>query len=376
MKKINSFLFIVLPLALGACGGNKRETTGEDQYNSDKEIISHASLLSIEDREGYDLVTIKTSPEDKFPVRYALISNLVSEPADLPAGTLKINVPVSSAVIDSEVYASIIDELSAGGVIRGMFDTSFISSPSLVDRVRKNDIIDVGSPSAPNREKIIALAPDLITLSYFTGMDARNLDNLGIPVLKMADLNESTPLGRAEWIKLFGRLVGQGEKADSIFEVVSTDYENLRQKASIRKHRPKVLTEQVYEGVWYVSGGDSYQARLIKDAGGEYFMESDNHTGSLNLSMEQVLERGNDADIWLIKVFGENLTKESLTAKDKRYTRFKPFQTGDIYISDTSKNSLFRDFPFHPELLLKEYIQIFSSDDGSPELVYFKKISQ
>ena len=366
-----SLLFI---LTLTACGTRNRES--QDKQKSADDIIGLASLLSIEEKEGYDLVSIKTSSDDKTPAMYALISDASLVLKDLPAGTQKISVPINSAVIDSEVYASLLDELDAGNVIKGMFDVAFISSQSLGERAKDGEIADVGSPSHPNSEKIIALSPDVITISYFSGMDAKNIDKMGVPVLKMADLNESTPLGRAEWVKLFGRLVGRKEKADSIFEAVKTNYESLKQQASDLKERPKVLTEQVYEGVWYVSGGASYQARLIKDAGGEYFMESDNQTGSLNLSVEQVLEHGNDADIWLIKVFDENLTKESLAAKDKRYAQFKPFKTGNIYFSDTSANSLFRDFPFHPDLLLQEYIRIFSPDKEKSDLVYFKKIAE
>ena len=379
MKRCGFQIFsLFLLLLLSSCGGKKGENTltGDSAKKSENEIITRASLLSIEERDGYDLVSIKKSPDDPRPSRYALVSDSSKTSGNLPEDAVRINVPLKAAVIDSEVYASLLEELEADSVIKGMFDTSFLSSPSLKEKVESGAVVDVGSPSEPNREKIIALSPQLITLSYFTGMDARNIEKAGVPVLKMMDLNESSPLGRAEWVRLFGRLVGQREKADSIFDTVSANYEDLKQTALQRSYRPKVLTELVYEGVWYVSGGASYQAQLIRDAGGRYFMDSDPQSGSVGLSVEQVLEKGNDADVWLIKIFGENLSKESLLAKDSRYGQFRPFTTGNIYFSDTSANSLFRDFPFHPDLLLKEYINIFSKDEEERDnLVYFKKIS-
>ena len=55
----------------------------------------------------------------------------------------------------------------------------------------------------------------------------------------------------------------------------------------------------MYQGVWYLPGGASYQAKIIEDAGGKYIWADDKSAGSLNLSYEEVLAKAHNADIWL-----------------------------------------------------------------------------
>lgn len=373
MKKLSFFFFCLL--LLSCCG--RKEENSTNSHLPEGNIITHASLLSISEREGYDLVEIKTSPDGKDVTRYVLKKSSAADLSDTPADAIILTVPLSTSVIDSEVYASLLEELGSTDMIKGVFDGGYITSPSLREMIDKGHILDVGTPSEPNREKILSLNPQAITLSYFKGMDAKNIDNLGVPVIKMSDLDEPTPLGRAEWIRLFGRLTGKAQLADSIFNSVRDNYESLKAEASKAARHPKVMTETIYQGVWYVPGGKSYQAQLIADAGGQYFMAHDTGSVTLNLSLEQVLENAHDADIWLIKVFGEKLSLSSLVTKDSRYAEFKPYKTGNIYFSDTGDTPLYREFPFHPDLLLREYMNIFSSDGKEPSnLRYFNKIGK
>lgn len=340
-------------------------------------MMGHSRLLKMYDRDGYQEVIILSEPDSEEVVaHYFLVPSGGNLPDSIPEGVEVLITPLKSWIVDSEVYMSALEELGAADSISGVFDASFISSPSIRSKIEEGRISDVGSPSTPNTEKILALAPSAITLSYFEGMDAKGLDKLGVPIIKMYDLQEQTPLGRAEWLRFIGRLSGEGEKSDSIFTQVADNYNKLKEEAAGKTTRPKVLTDLIYNGVWYASGGDSYQANLIKDAGGDYFMGDDKISGTLNLSMEQVLQKANDADIWLIKLFGEDLSLKSLTDRDSRYSNFKPYKEKTVYYSNTQNNSLFRDFPFHPDLLLGEYIILFNGEQDKKDLKYFKKASE
>ena len=194
--------------------------------------------------------------------------------------------------------------------------------------------------------------------------------------LKFADNLEYTPLGRAEWIKFLGLLTGKEKEAQKIFNQVEAEYNALLQQSKEATNKPKVLVENMYEGVWYVPGGNSVSAQMLNDAGATYPWAQDKRNGSLPLTYEEVLAKAGDADIWLLKVFGQQLTKASLAEMDKRYTQFQPYKTGKIWYSDTSTSGLFDYSAFHPETVLSDYLIIIH-----PELAkgktprYFKQIA-
>ena len=337
--------------------------------------MEEAELLAIYDRDGYDEVFI-VNPEGDEMAHYVLVNRDDSVADALPEGAVIIYVPLEKVIIDSEVYAGVFEELEVTDAIRGMFDTPYVTSPSLKAEILTGLIEDMGNGMSPNVEKIVSMEPDAIFVSYFEGMQTEGLDRLGAPVIKMYDLQESTPMGRAEWIRFLGRLTGRGEEADSIFNDGRNRYNAIRETSNSdgdSGERPKVLTELTYDGTWAVPGGRSYQARLIKDAGGMYFKEGDDNPVSINLAPEQVVVEGSDADVWVIRYFGDEEQLKGILDSDPLYKEIKAYKEGDVYFSDTSKSGLFREFPFHPELLLEDYRIIFSGDTVTP-MRYFKKL--
>lgn len=370
MNRRLNFIFPVTVLTIyllfTACG---RHNISEGEVGGEFE---DAELISLYDRGNYEEVVV-TSPDGKEEARYVLLGKTDSIPEGKPENAVVLRVPLSSFAIDSEVYASALEELGCGGSVKGMFDAQFVTSPGLKPLIENGQISNLGSPSSPAIEKLLELQPESVMVSYYDGMQMTGIDKLGVPVVKMYDLQETSPLGRAEWLRFIGRLAGKAETADSIFDSVKKRYLSLKTEVDSKSFKPKVLTDTPYEGVWYVPGGASYQAALLKDAGGNYFKGSDKSTGSLNLSMEQVLDGGADADIWLIKSFGDAPTLRSLKNENPLFEELKPFKTGEIYFSDTSRSGLFREFPFHPDLLLEDYHKIFAGENTSA-LRYFKKI--
>lgn len=371
MRSIVSILipFLTVPLFLYSCGD--KESHGAHGTN----IMEDAHLLAIYEREGYDEVYVVNVNGDEV-AHYVLVDREDSMKYDFPEGVIEIKVPLKSAVLDSEVYASAFEELSAIDAITGMFDVSYVTLPEIDKKLKKSEIQDVGQSLYPNSEKIISLNPDALLISFYDGMQTQGLDKLGLPVIKMYDLQESSPLGRAEWIRFIGRLVGKEDVSDSIFSAVKKKYTEIgKERSGDLYHGPKVLTELIYEGTWYVPGGKSYQAQLIQDAGGNYFKSEDSTEGTLNLMAETVLQQGGDADVWLIKYFGDENQIKAILNSDPVYKEIKAWKEGNVYFSNTSKSGLFREFPFHPEGLLKDYKIIFEGDSIT-ELRYFKKLNK
>lgn len=370
MKLIYKLLPILL-LALASCSGSRERLAVTDEAPA-------ADGLEIY-RDGDCWVADVISPVDSTQNLGVYIfpdTDDTKNIPDIPGGKVLPPSKCKKILLYTSVYSSAIKELKSEQLIKAVGDAEFFTDPDIIDRIKNGEIIDVGSQQEPVAEKIIAAQPDLIIVSHYDGADFSKLEKLGIPIIYMRESTELTPMGKAEWIKLLGIIVGKKESADKIYNTVSADYKALKSKVANVKNKPKVMAETMYEGTWYVAGGKSYAARLIEDAGGSYIWSDDSSSGSLPKGFEAMLERGNDADIWLIKWLGD-LTLSDLEVQDSRYMLFKPAKTGGVWSVNTLAVPFYDETPFHPELVLKDYITIFHpemlSDSESPR--YFKRIS-
>lgn len=356
LTNIITLLATALLLLTGSgCKGNA--ASGNESIQGDT-LTSYAGLLTMVDCGDYILADVK-NPWDSTTslATYALVPRDGDKPS-LPDGVKVIPTPVNSALVYSSVHAGAIKELGGIGSVTGVADASYFKIPEIEDGLKSGRVTDVGSSMSPNAEKIASLSPEVMLVSPFENAGHGIIETLGIPILECADYMEATPLGRAEWIKLLGALTGNLKSADSIFNATSTLYNHLALQGKAAATKPKVIVEQVTDGVWYLPGGDSYQARMLADAGGTYPWSDDKSAGSIQLSAEAVLDKSGDADCWLIKSYGYDLTLDMLAKNHPLNPRFKAFKDGNVYYCDTQTSPLFEEFPFHPDRLLRDYILI------------------
>lgn len=270
---------------------------------------------------------------------------------------------IQRAVVYSSVYANALKELNAIRIVKGVADAQYFKIPEIKNGLQNGSVVDVGSSQNPSVEAIVALRPEAIVVSPYQNSDFGALQRLGIPVVEMMDYMEDTPLGRAEWIKLLGVMTGQGQIADSIFMQVEADYQELKNMVADVKTRPMVISEVPYAGVWYVPGGQSYMARLYADAGAEYPWADTKDEGSIPLNFEAVFSKASNADVWLLKCIGP-ATLKALRTDNPLLQRFKTFATGKVWAVDTESTDFYETFPFHPDLLLRDYIAVFHPETG------------
>ena len=369
MKKT---LYILTAIAiLTAVAGCGKVKTAHSNAPVNDSVITHAELLSIEETAEYTLVKI-TNPwlENAILHSYVLVPSDSVLPGNLPQGTV-IRTPLRRAIVYSSVHTSLMKELGAFDSLKGVTDLQFFSDSAVVAGVERGEIADCGSSMNPSVERVIEAEPDAIMLSPYQDATYGQITKLDIPIVECADYMETTPLGRAEWIKFYGLLLGKEQEADSIFAQVVADYTALKAQGQSLQVKPKVLTETVISNVWDVPGGNSYMAQIIRDGGGNYPWSGDKHTGSLSLDFNQVLATAQDADVWLIKSFAIHSYDDLLGAYALN-REFKAFKERKIYACDTNASHLFEEFPFHPERLLADYIAIFG---GKPEgLRFFKPL--
>ena len=342
------FLVAIVLLALSAC-------TRAVKVN-DRQDDRQAQLLSMEQGNGFTLVTVANPWKGGVLHRYVLVPRDAEMPHDLPEGTV-VRTPVKRALVYSSVHTSLLRELGAIDAVRGIVDRQYFVDSLLLADVDAGNVADCGNSMNPTVEKVIDMQPDAILLSPYQDASYGQITQLDIPIIECADYLEYDPLGRAEWMKFYGLLVGQRERADSLYDAVVNAYDDVKQVAAKAASRPTVVTEMVISGVWSVPGGQSYMARIIRDAGGDYLWADDDNTGSLSLDFNQVLARAQQADYWFLKWTNINSLKDLQGAYELN-KEMEAFKSKRVYVCDTEKSRFFDRVPFHPDLLLREFAAI------------------
>lgn len=434
-RKIYIFGALLALLVLTACQGGK--TTAGEAEEGDTLKMKYAKLLTIvkhgekgtaslnNDAEGAEYQYAEVNVANPWKAgtllhRYILIPKgkegdetvarlALQRTSGMGCTTDTVRTPVERSAVFIAPHCQLMYELGCQQAIRGVCDLDYINIPDVKKRAalsrntaaRKasvgnvsagkasvgNSIVDCGSSMAPDIERIIALKPEAILLSPFENSGGYGkLDKLHIPIIEAADYMESSPLGRAEWMKFYGMLFKKDgnapktalaascePKADSLFAKIEKEYLKLKAEAAGYPKGLSILTERKTGNVWYVPGGQSTIGILLKDANARYIFEDDEHSGSLAMSPEQILAKGKQVDVWAFKYFGgAPLSQAQLLQEYDGYKALAAFSRGNIYQVDTSTVPYFELTSFHPELLLREFI-ILAHGERFGKLRFYKK---
>jgi iron complex transport system substrate-binding protein len=257
-----------------------------------------------------------------------------------------------------------LEYLGVEETLKGFPNTDYISSAKIRQRIDSGLVTDIGQEMSMNLELLLALDPDMI-MGYMVTGDFGQLAKIrqaGIPVVINAEYLEEHPLGRAEWIKFMGVLADREDTADSVFQMIESEYIATLQKVKRANAFPSIMSGIVYGDTWFLPGGQNYAARLIEDAGGNYLWKDDSASGFLEKSFESVYERAHDADFWVGVASYNSL--QQLKEGDARYANFKAFQTGEVYsynkrIGSKGGNEYLELGYLRPDLILKDLVYIF-----------------
>lgn len=349
---------MVLPF-LASCGSGNSHVASA---GGDTLAMDYARNINIVRFDGFTEVSLR-NPWDTTAVltRYILVpDSLNALPQHLPQGEV-IRVPLKRGVVYSSVHIGLLSELGAAEMVKGVCDARYLAMPEISSRIESGDIVDCGAGSSPSIEKIISLSPDAIVLSpYEHAGGFGKIGQLGIPLIQCADYMESDPLARAEWIKFYGLLSGQFDKAVEIYNAEKEKYLAMKQLALSAGERPRVLIDRLYGNSWYVPGRLSTMGRFISDAGGQNPFDYLEKRGSVALSGEKVFYDAGDADVWLVRYSQQGeMTRHQLGGDNAIYPRVKAFKENRVFGCNTTQSQYYARIPFHPHLLLTDMIAAF-----------------
>lgn len=329
--------------------------------------LRYVANLSMVQYEGYTKVTMR-NPWDTLRTlhTYLLVDKEQPLPDHLPEGTV-VRTPLSNALFYSSVHCSLLRQLGGLHCIGGVCDLKYLNLEEIHEGVRSGTITDCGDALNPDMEAVIELHPDAILLSPFENSGGYGrVEKLNVPIIECADYMETSALGRAEWMRFYGRLVDAETTADSLFQAIERNYHTLRQLAATSPNRPTILPDLKTSFTWYMPGGRSYIGRLYRDACIGYAFANDTHSGSVPLSFEAVFDKAGEADIWLFRYNNarHDMTYRDLAADYAGYTQLKAYRQRSVYGCNTARVPYYEEAPFRPDYLLADYIQIFHPEVG------------
>ncbi|HEY4062653.1 MAG TPA: ABC transporter substrate-binding protein [Puia sp.] len=383
------FLVLSVFVLLGAfsCGRGapKKEAAaaGEagDAFSSEKAVIRHAHGFTIDYYDHYKLVRILDHDGTKTDtLKYLLVQEGTATPSGYP-GAQVITIPVKSLVVMSSMHVALADFAGVADRIRGLGNFAYLSSTVVRNNVKAGKVTQIGLDGNINNELVISMHPGILMsmanpdvgfAKFKTMMDA------GVPVMPNSEWLETTPLGRAEWVKLMAALVNKEDFVNKKFDSVEKAYDTLAQLGSRAATHPRVIIGMPFKGSWYMPAGESYMAKFLRDAGAGYKWADTKGIGSVALDFEAVAPEALTADYWLN--VGQVDSKKEIAGKDPRYASFKPFKTGALYnntkqTNDIGANDYWESGAVNPQVVLADIIHILHPELlPNHQLVYYKQL--
>lgn len=278
----------------------------------------------------------------------------------------------------SSTHIAMLDALDKIDGVVGVSGKQYISNPKII--ASSSFIPDVGYEGNMDYEALLSTNPDLVLLFSINGTSTLEprLKEFGIPFLYVGDYVEEDPLGKAEWIIPIAETMGLRNKSEETFSEIAARYEKMKglvKESNLRK--PKVMVNLPFLDAWYMPSSNSYVARMIEDAGGEYIYKKNTGSSSMPIDIEEALDLVSRADLWI-----NTGTLNSLDELKNSYPKFNNtlcVKEGNIYnnnriASPGGGNDCYESGVLHPDIILQDLITIFHPEISSAPLTYYHQL--
>jgi iron complex transport system substrate-binding protein len=360
MKK---FLGIIIIAILCVTCKHKNSSDIKNSKHKESIDIKYAKGFDVQYFKNYKKLIIKSPYQNSEEQFEYILRNSKKENITAVSGTI-ITTPIQKVVVTSTTHIPMLELLGVENSLIGFPHTKYISSPKTRKLIDANLVKEVGVKSSLNTEILLDLNPDVV-IGFSMTKTSKSLNLIeksGIPVVLNGDWLEDTPLGRAEWIKFFGVLYDKEKEADSIFNIIESNYNTAKKLANKADTKPTILSGAIMsKDIWNLPAGESFVAQFLTDANTSYLWKDSKGKGSLSISFESIIDRGKSADIWIAP--GYFSSKKQMLEKNTNYKEFKAFKNNQLFtfannVGETGGVLYFELGPTRPDLVLKDIIKI------------------
>jgi iron complex transport system substrate-binding protein len=351
-------------------------------YFPDKVQLEFAQNFSVAYRNSYKVVTVRRPADGGIEETYVLLQ--CGAPKPVLSGDLSrapvITVPIQSLFSASSTHMPLLVDLGHVDVLTGVAQARYITTEPVLDRIRQGHVTEYAANNVIDTELVILKSPSIVMSSGGFPEAYNALQKAGIPVVANVEWQEPSALARGEWLKFMALFLNEERKAGEQFDAIRDRYMALKERVSKipEKARPRVMTGTVYRGMFDISGGASYVAGLIADAGGVYVWADNKASGGTSVDMESQIARASDADVWING--GDWTSLNAMLVEEQRYRQFKPFQLGNVWLYNRIANEnggydYWSRGITRPDLILGDLIKIFHPEFAEDhEFVWYKQV--
>lgn len=350
-KRICIVLVVVMMLELVGCGKDSGLDVEEaNQIQVDEEIsadLVYESRMELEYAteyavdyysDGYDLITISDGS------RFLIVPEDKEIPEDLDEDIKAVQQPIDHIYLVASATMDMFRSIEALDMIRFTgTDQDGWYLPQIPQLMEQGDIIYAGKYNAPDYELILSEGCDFVIenmMIMHTPEVKEKLENFGIPVMADRASYEEHPLGRCEWVKLYGVLTDREEQAKAAFDEQAAELERVLADEEQNKTQQAPAVAFFYltsNGAVNVRKTSDYVPKMIELAGGKYIFDNlgdaQSKSSSVTMQMEEFYASAKDADclIYNSTVEGQITSIDELVAKNQLLADFKAVQNGNVW---------------------------------------------
>lgn len=345
MKVLKKWMFALLVVGifcLSGCGSSTEpESTGEwaEMTPTSSMELQYADQFRVDYYvDGYALITIGNTDQ------FLLVPEGKEAPDGLTNDITVLQQPITNIYVAASSAMDLFCGLDSLDAVR-MTSTTLDdwSLPEIQQAMENEDILYVGKYNTPDYEAVLSENCNLAiesTMIYHNPETKEQLESLGIPVLVEYSSYESHPLGRMEWIKLYGLLLGKTEYAMDYFDQKVTLLDDILTGDSTGKTVAFFYISS--NGYANVRKPGDYISKMIELAGGTYVLSAndlnvdENALSTMNMQMEAFYAAAKEADylIYNSTIDGELQTIKQLLDKSTLLTDFKAVQEGNVWCTE------------------------------------------
>lgn len=362
--KVLNVIFIVFS-ALFIAGCSNQNGTGPIKDSKAKNEIDYAKTIEIfEDSIGCKVHIY--NPDTKKTVRLYLAKTNKNTPEHYQF----IQTPIRSIITLSGTQIGMLSELNSLDLIVGVSSKNYIYNPVVLKNIEANKIKDFGDETLISFEQIIESKAQLLMYSGFSSdfPHAEQLAKAGVICIPDYDWKEQHPLGKAEWIKFFGYLVGKEKVAKTYFEDCTKAYNELKKSVAKTSIKPTVFSGNLTGTSWFTPAGESYYSMLLSDAGANYVYSKTKGVGSLDLSFEKVLNENRSTEFWVNPGIS---SLQTILKNNGKMNYFEAVKNKKVYCYSPNMNKYWEMSAIQPHYVLSDLIRILHPEKSKAKHSYF-----
>lgn len=361
-------VFILFCLLLFGCSDIETKYEGNDLANFSLETPKYAKGFKVFRNEHSTIIRVLDIADTNVVFDYVIGKSTKNSQIELKYKNQRV-IPLSAT------HVGMMNELNQLRSIVAIPSFKYLCDVEKFNELQLNDIPEVGDLASANLEMFLKVNPDLIIISGFdlSANALKKIEAVGLKTFVNFDWKETHPLGRAEWIKVFGILLDCESLAEKSFSEIEQNYNQLISGLESVEVKPSVLVGTLYGDIFNAPAGNSYFAKLLKDAKTNYVYENTSGVGSLSLTLEEVITKNKKTEFW-INMAAKN--HQQLFGLNEKFKVLNAVENGNLYSYYEQVNCFWEEAAVRPDKVLEDLIKIFHFPENQNSFNFYNKLVQ